>query len=249
MFTFQQNKFTECQPCPVEVFKSLTQAQLTAETIDEHRRLKACGKLKEAREKKDSLPGFLFQAKEVLVSMGKAEYNKGKMGHWRLQSQCVLNGLVMCDFDHVSKEPRKVYEEIIAKHNLDELGIVLFFITPGGEGLKSVHKARMEWGNLVGNMEKMAQILGLTVTIDKACRDSSRISYVPKWDDILFINEKELFEYENNLYDETFGKKYREGKSERYTLCPLGFLYGHNNNYLVAYKEGDKKTIKTYNSL
>ena len=55
MFTFQQNKFTECQSCPVEVFKSLTQAQLTAETIDEHRRLKACGKLKEAREKKDSL--------------------------------------------------------------------------------------------------------------------------------------------------------------------------------------------------
>ena len=39
---------------------------------------------------------------------------------------------------------------------------------------------------------------------------------------------------------------YRDGKSERYTLCPLGFLYGHNNNYLVAYKEGDKKTIKTY---
>ena len=40
--------------------------------------------------------------------------------------------------------------------------------------------------------------------------------------------------------------EYREGKSERYTLCPLGFLYGHNNNYLVAYKDGDKKTIRTY---
>lgn len=39
---------------------------------------------------------------------------------------------------------------------------------------------------------------------------------------------------------------YREGKTECYTLCPLGFLYGHNNNYLVAYKDGDKKTIKTY---
>jgi len=39
---------------------------------------------------------------------------------------------------------------------------------------------------------------------------------------------------------------YREGKSERYTLCPLGFLYGHSNNYLVAYKDGDKKTVKTY---
>jgi len=40
--------------------------------------------------------------------------------------------------------------------------------------------------------------------------------------------------------------EYREGKTERYTLCPLGFLYGHNNNYLVAYKDGDKKTIRTY---
>lgn len=40
--------------------------------------------------------------------------------------------------------------------------------------------------------------------------------------------------------------EYREGKSERATLCPLGFLYGHSNNYLVAYKDGDKKTIRTY---
>lgn len=39
---------------------------------------------------------------------------------------------------------------------------------------------------------------------------------------------------------------YRDGKSEHYTLCPLGFLYGHSNNYLVAYKDGDKKTIRTY---
>lgn len=39
---------------------------------------------------------------------------------------------------------------------------------------------------------------------------------------------------------------YREGKTERATLCPLGFLYGHSNNYLVAYKDGDKKTIRTY---
>ena len=39
---------------------------------------------------------------------------------------------------------------------------------------------------------------------------------------------------------------YRDGKTDRYTLCPLGFLYGHNNNYLVAYKDGDKNTIKTY---
>ena len=111
MFTFQQNKSAECQPCPVEVFKSLTQAQITAETIEEHRRLKACGKLKEAREKKDSLPGCLYQTKEVLISKGEAKFNKDKMGRWRLQSQCILNGLVMCDFDHVGSEKLKEKSE------------------------------------------------------------------------------------------------------------------------------------------
>lgn len=38
----------------------------------------------------------------------------------------------------------------------------------------------------------------------------------------------------------------RDGVAEPHTLCPLGFLYGHSNNYLVAYKDGDKKTIRTY---
>ena len=39
---------------------------------------------------------------------------------------------------------------------------------------------------------------------------------------------------------------YRDGRSERHTICPLGFLYGHSNNYLVAYKNSDKKNIRTY---
>ena len=167
MFTFQQNKFTECQPCPVEVFKSLTQAQLTAETIDEHRRLKACGKLKEAREKKDSLPGCLYQAKEVLVSKGEAKYNKDQMGRWRLQSQCILNGLVMCDFDHVGNENLKVKSEEFRSEafqtKAQELGILLAFITPGGDGLKVVFKADINF-NLVDNQLTMAKKLGLEVT-------------------------------------------------------------------------------------
>ena len=56
MFTYQQNKSTECQPCPLETFKSLTQAPWVAKTIDEHRRLKACGSLAEAKAMKDKLP-------------------------------------------------------------------------------------------------------------------------------------------------------------------------------------------------
>ena len=68
MFTYQQNKSAECLPCPIETFKALTQSADTATKIDEHRRLKACGRLAEAKAKKDSLPGCLYQAKEVLQS-------------------------------------------------------------------------------------------------------------------------------------------------------------------------------------
>ena len=220
MFTFQQNKSAECQPCPVEVFKSLTQAQLTAETIEEHRRLKACGKLKEAREKKDSLPGCLYQAKEVLISKGEAKFNKDKMGRWRLQSQCILNGLVMCDFDHVGSEKLKEKSEEFRSEafqtKAQELGILLGFITPGGDGLKVVFKADINF-NLVDNQLAMAKKLGLEVTIDSGCKDSSRLSYVPKWDEILYINEEELFGYDNPAYDEKYGKAYREGKSDSVT--------------------------------
>lgn len=212
MFTYQQNKSTECQPCPLETFKSLTQAPWVAKTIDEHRRLKACGSLAEAKAMKDKLPGCLYQAKEVLVSKGEKKYNKDKMGRWRLQSQCVLNGLVMCDFDHVD-HPKEKFEEICQQHDLKALGIVLFFITPGGEGLKSVSIADINY-NLMDNQKRLAKLFGLSIKIDKGCKDSSRLSYIPKWDDILYIDEEKLFNYDNPLYDEKYGKQYREGNSQ-----------------------------------
>ena len=112
MFTYQQNKCAECLPCSIEQFKAMTQSRETASKIDEHRRLKACGRDAEARAKKDSLPGCLYQTKEVLVSKGEAKYNKDQMGRWRLQSQCVLNGLVMCDFDHVANPKEKFFEVV-----------------------------------------------------------------------------------------------------------------------------------------
>ena len=142
------------------------------------------------------------------------------MGRWRLQSQCILNGLVMCDFDHVGNENLKVKSEEFRSEafqtKAQELGILLAFITPGGDGLKVVFKADINF-NLVDNQLTMAKKLGLEVTIDSGCKDSSRLSYVPKWDEILYINEEELFSYDNPAYDEKYGKLYREGKSDSVT--------------------------------
>ena len=213
MFTYQQNTWEECRPCTSDTFKRITQAPSTIDTIKRVREELALGHKKEARAIKSTLPGFLYQAKEVLPSIGDKKYNKGKHGRWRLQSQCILNGLVMCDFDHVPN-PRERFKEITSRVDLKELGVCLMFITPGGEGLKSVHKARMDWGPLISNQKEMAKQLGFTLKIDKSCRDSSRLSFAPKWDDILFIDEETLFSYDNPQYDETYGRQYREGNTQ-----------------------------------
>ena len=213
MFTFQQHTADECRPCTPYLFKKVTQSAATIDTIRRVREELALGHIKEARALKSTLPGFLYQAKEVLESVGDKKYNKGRRGRWRLQSQCVLNGLVMCDFDHVA-QPRERFAEIASKIDFKKEGICLMFVTPGGEGLKSVHKARREWGNLITNQKQMAQLLGLSVTIDKSCRDSSRLSFSPQWDDILFIDEETLFNYDNPTYDMAYGRQYREGNSE-----------------------------------
>lgn len=212
MFTYQQNKCAECLSCSIERFKALTRDPETARKIDEHRRLKACGSLAEAKAMKDALPGCLYQTKEVLQSVGEKKYNKGKLGRWRLQSQCVLNGLVMSDFDHV-ENPREKFTEIQKNFDLKALGVSLFFVTPGGEGLKSVSIADINY-NLVDNQKLLAKKFGLTAKIDKGAHDSSRLSYIPKWDDILYIDEEMLFGYDNPLYDEKYGKQYREGNSQ-----------------------------------
>ena len=163
MFTYQQNKSTECFPCVAQTFKALTQDPATARKIDDVRRLNACGQIAEAKKKKDSLPGCLFQTKEVLESVGEAKYNKDKLGRWRLQSQCVLNGLVMCDFDHLKSEELRVKSEEFAaadfSQKAQEMGILLVFITPSGEGLKVVFIADINY-NLTDNQKMMAKQLG-----------------------------------------------------------------------------------------
>ena len=91
------------------------------------------------------------------------------------------------------------------------VGILLVYITPSGHGLKVVFKARTEWGNLIDNQRQMARRLG--VDIDESCKDASRMSFVSRKEDILFINE-ELFTYENKEFAEKYNSQYRGGNSQ-----------------------------------
>ena len=83
-------------------------------------------------------------------------------------------------------------------------------MTPSGKGLKVVFKADVEKGNLIDNQHAMAKVLG--VEVDESCKDASRMSFICKESDILFIN-KELFTYENKEFGEKYDAEYRAGRS------------------------------------
>ena len=115
------------------------------------------------------------------------------------------------DIDHV-ENPRGVFDNVIMKECKNvKNGILLVYITPSGHGLKIVFKAREEWGNLIDNMHAMSKVLG-GVEVDESGKDSSRMSYVCKESDILYI-DKELFTYENKEFAEKYEPEYRANHS------------------------------------
>ena len=117
------------------------------------------------------------------------------------------------DIDHV-ENPREVFESwhLATDDKTRKNDILLVYITPSGKGLKVVFKADASLGNLIDNQYVMARELG-NVTIDECCRDSSRMSYVCKESDILYL-DKELFTYENKAFSERYTALYRDGHSQ-----------------------------------
>ena len=111
----------------------------------------------------------------------------------------------------------------MAEKGLDmkALGIVLIYISPSGKGLKIVFKARLDWGNLIDNQYALAHILGDGVVPDEACKDASRMSFICKESDILYI-DKELFTYENKEFAERYNALYRDGHSQATNPSDLG---------------------------
>ena len=156
---------------------------------------------------KTSLPGFTYQARFT------ESEKDGVTGCWRLQSNAVLTGLCMLDVDHVAN-PKAIIDGWLAKGEawLKEQGVLMIFITPSGRGVKVVFIARMEWGNLIDNMQEMARLLG--VELDDSCKDASRMSFTPMAEEVFYIDEERLINYDNPLYEEKYGELYRQGHSE-----------------------------------
>jgi len=197
-FSYQKNFFNPTLPVDEAQFWALVRATKWGEAIDEFRKTGD-------QKLKRGLPAFIFQA-----TFDETESKKGKLGAWRKQSATRLTGLVVMDVDHI-EEPLTLYQGWVEK-GLDwkELGIVLIYITPSGKGLKIVFKADVKKGNLIDNQHAMAEVLG--VEVDESCKDASRMSFICKESDILYI-DKELFTYENKEFAEKYDAEYRAGHS------------------------------------
>ena len=196
----------------------------TADYKDWYNRLKperrsAVDKLTDAKKveaycdgKKTSLPLVTFIANYL-----ERPNKNNVVGRWRQKEGVCLNGLCVMDLDHVVKThdgqaAREYWQQIIAHLDLKEIGIEMAYVSASGDGLKIVFKARLEWGNLIDNQLQMAQFLG--VTVDEKCKDGSRGHFITTEDDLLYIDEEELYTYENKEFAEKYNEQYRGGRTQ-----------------------------------
>ena len=157
---------------------------------------------------KKSLPFVIFIATyEESVSA-----NAGKKGTWRNQKHCRLNGLCVIDYDHIEGNPRDVWAEAYGRlSDADKARILFVFVTPSGHGLKVVFMADAEVGNLIDNQMDFSIKLGLNP--DESCKDASRGAFLTTRDDIIFIDEEILINYDNKEFGEKYDAEYRAGNS------------------------------------
>ena len=223
MFCYQKNFSNPTLPVDEAQFWALVKASKWNENIDKYRETHDAAL-------KRKLPAFIFQA-----TFDETTSKAGKVGQWRKQAATRLTGLAVMDIDHV-ENPLTLYQGWVEK-GLDwkALGIELIYITPSGQGLKIVFKARLDWGNLIDNQHAMAKLLG--VEVDESCKDASRMSFICKESDILYL-DKELFTYENKEFGEKFDAEYRDGHSQQTQGQELSTPLSHRERLRVGATAG-----------
>ena len=196
--TYQVRTFCEMQQMGWEEWQ---QAMQTAkDTVMKYRRMLADPNYsrKQADAVKRTLPGACFQASDFAVSIGddpKKKYNYQKAGRWRDMRFAYLSGLIVIDVDHCGN-PRELFVRLQQEHDFKALGILLVYVSASEDGMKIVFKADPEYPhNLICQQWQMAERLGVLQWVDDQCKDSSRLSFLTTPDDVLYCDEKELFNH------------------------------------------------------
>lgn len=212
MISYQENFFTPTRLVDAKMWYDITTSTANIERIKRIREYRKQGKQKEADAEKRRLPAVCYQA-----TFDETLSKKGIKGAWRKQSAARLNGLYMLDVDHMEEEPKEWFRKRCATDGetkedwCRKQGIVLVHVTSSGSGLRFVAKADASVGNISDNQHALAA--RLNVVCDEACKDASRLSFVPTWDDIIYEDHKTLIDYNNEEFDKKYGDDYRQGRS------------------------------------
>ena len=203
---------------------------------------------------KKKLPAWVFSAGEITKSE-KMICGKPCMAAWRKSEFVRLNGLCMLDIDNIkplsdspegeSQPARACFERIVEKWNREasprgglegvasfckHYGILFAHITPSGRGLRLVFKADPERGYLADNQQWLAK--ELSVKLDEACKDATRLSYGCTRADILYIELENLLNYDNEAFEKEYGEAYRKGGA------PLTPPLGGSSNLTESLPQG-----------
>ena len=268
MFCYQRSFGLPTEIVTTELFRALTTAPRTITLVKEARQALAQGDKATYDKKKKALPFVVF-----IATYGESVSAKGKKGCWRKQAACRLNGLCVIDFDHVDEnqtstegeEKKRSVKEIWdeAYNRLsddDKKRILLVYVTPSGHGLKVVFIADADKGNLIDNQIDFSKKLGLAP--DEACKDASRGAFLTTNEDIIFIDEERLINYENEVFGEKYNAEYHAGHSQPTTntaknapadnseVEPAGEYNGVPYNKIVeAWLDGKDLTNKRHDTL
>ena len=212
-------------------FEAIIKDEKLRSDIAEIRRLQAVGAqkkaigkdaesaaaFKEAGKIKSALPGFIFQCKDFEVHnwTDKNGTDHGDAA-WRHQKYGVLNGLFMVDYDHID-DPRQLWIDIQKKGLMEKWQILLAFITSSAKGLKIVAVADEKMGNLSQNQVAFSDMAG--AKCDESCKDSSRLSFAPGFDDVLFLDGN-LCSVENEEFARKWQGKYADGSADQNLFQP-----------------------------
>ena len=167
---------------------------------------------------KMGLPCFIFGAKAF-------------KGEQRKLEDIVVSKFFMFDADHLACDPKEIF--LRTQVDCFPWQIPLAHRTSSGHGLRLVGVSRPELGNIADNQICLARQLGILDMIgttgkpvtDDSCIDASRISYAPRRQDILYINEDLLFGTEaedegDSQMEVLYGDKYREGRGSCNPIHP-----------------------------
>ena len=217
MFCYQRSFGLPTEVVTLEQFRALISAPQTFTLVKEAREALEKGDKATYDKKKKQLPFVIFIATydewdKVFVNKETQEETT-KRGFWRSQEHCKLNGLCVIDFDHIEGDVRKVWDEAFNKLSDEDKQRILFvFVTPSGHGLKVVFMADPAIGNLIDNQIVFSLKMGLNP--DESCKDASRGAFLTTSDDVIFMDEEKLINYENEAFGKKYNESYHAGKSQ-----------------------------------